>query len=417
MYREATIYQKFVCSSPGLLRKIFSSSASFAILIALYGCLEPIEPETVGFDDLLVVEGLITDRPVKQKVTLSRTIPLGGEDTIRRMEEDATVWIVDQSGNTIDFFEEEQGIYMTRDAYAGEIGGTFQLFIQTINGNNYESEVVSMLPTPPVDSIYAEFEPSPTSGNARGGFFNFFIDARNNPQQNQYYRWTWNSTFELTVPNPSRWLWIGGNDVIIREVGSENDDLQVELCWNTEYGTSVILQELLIPSAGVIKLPILSFHSDSRRMRIGYSLEVKQYALSRASFEYWNAIAESTQEQGSLFDTQVGTITGNIRNVNDDREIVLGIFEASQEMSLRRQYHPLEFGKAGFSRISTNFVQCSDIEPIISGVDEIGKTMEERGDAVILTFFVTAPPSAYYYPPICADCTLYGDNKRPSFWE
>ncbi|GEM_PF-6719317 len=390
---------------------------SILVLLTFNQCTEPIDPLTIGFDDLLVVEGLITDQLDRQKVTLSRTIPLGLEDSTARMEVGAAVWMVDQDGQRIDFVEEEEGVYLTQQPYAGSVGGTVQLFIETMNENRYESDVVTMVATPPLDSIYAEFEPQPSVNNAQGGVFNFFIDARNNPGQNRYYRWTWNSTFELTVPHPSKWLWLGGNDVILREVGGENNDLQVQFCWNTETSTEIILQELRTPSTGITRLPITGFHSDSKRMRLGYSLEVKQYALSGPSFDYWSAVAESTQDRGSLFDSQVGTIAGNIRNVNNDREVVLGIFEASQEVSIRRQYDPLDFNSVGFRRSGVNFIECPSVIPLVSEVDEIGKTMEERQGSVILTFFITQPPTAIYYPPRCADCTRYGDNQRPSFWE
>ncbi|MEQ9298751.1 MAG: DUF4249 domain-containing protein [Cyclobacteriaceae bacterium] len=392
---------------------------TFAIIpLVLTQCLEPIDLETTAFDDLLVVEGLITDQSTRQQITLSRTIPLGLEDSSRRAEVGATVWVLSQDGNRIDFIEEEQGVYMTEELMSGKVGETFQLFIETANQRSYRSDVVTMVATPELDSIYAEFEQSPSSINSTAGLFHFYIDARNNPDQNQYYRWTWNSTFELTVPIPSRWLWVGGNDVIIRELGGENDHLQVQFCWNTEYSSQVLLRDLPAPLAGVIKFPITSFLSDSKRMHLGYSIEVKQYAVSKQSYEYWSSIAEITQEQGSLFDTQVGTITGNIRNVNEESEIVLGIFEAAQERSLRRQYHPLDFSSSGFRRREINYVNCDGTEPIVSTSEEIGETMERIGAGYVITFFTTGnPATAFYYPRRCSECTQYGDNQRPDFWE
>lgn len=387
------------------------------MLILLAGCVKPIDPEDIGFEDLLVVESLLTDQFKVHEVMLTRTISLDAENDTIRPETNAMVWVTDETDADYVFEESAPGIYSSVSAFAGVIGRSYQLIIEISDGSRYESDEVVLLGTPSIDSLYADFVLLPVPGNPNSGQFEFYLDARSNPEGAQFFRWIWNSTFELTVSNPSKWLWLGGTDVLIREIGSENDDLQVERCWVSENSTSIRIGELLVPEAGLSRLAITSFNADSRKMYLGYSLEVKQYALSEQSYNYWNELAQSIQEQGSLSDSQVGTVKGNISAVTNPEEVVLGLFEASQEVSVRRQWHPLDFNADGYRRQTIFYVDCSDLEPIVSTVQELEEVMNQIGESHTITFFITEPPTVVYHPKRCSDCTLYGSNQRPDFWE
>jgi len=381
------------------------------------GCVEQIAPEQLEFEDLLVVEGFITDQEVPQEISLTRTFFLTESET-SNAESGADVVVVNQSGDRISFIEEEPGRYLSEAPFAAEVGGSLQLFITTASGREYESSEVTVLSTPPIDSLYAEFTPEPYFRNFFAGRFSFFIDARANPEANRFYRWKWNSTFELSMRRPSRWLFIN-NEFIIRERGSENDSLQVEVCWQTRENSDLSIDELLVPAQGIERLPILNFFSEEGFMKRGYSLEVKQYAISSESYAFWNQIKETNEGQGSLSDTQPGTIVGNIRSLSNPDEIVLGFFEAAQEVSVRRQFDRLDFFDDGFRVIRPNFVDCFNVDSLVSGKSaaEVAAALEEFGPDYVLTYFTDAPPLAYYYPIECALCTEYGSNVRPDFWE
>lgn len=388
--------------------------ASFLLLVAMVTCVEPIDPASVGTSDLLVVEGIVTDQPERQEVLLSRTNTIRSSEILR--ETGATVWMVDGSGLTIDFEEVEDGRYLTVNPYAAGVGQTLQLFITTSQNREYKSEVVEVQTTPPIDSVYAEFTPEPTQ-NIFAGRFQFFVDSRENPERKRYFRWKWNTTFELSVPWPSRWILRDG-EFINRDRGGANDSIQVEICWSTFISPDLVIQDLEIPELGVRKLPLLSFHSDNRQMIRGYNIQVKQYALEEESFNYWNQIQEITEDQGSLSDKQPGTIVGNLTSITDPAEIVLGYFEAAQEQSVRRQYVPLDFLDVGYRAIEGNFVNCV-VDSVVSAKtpQAVGATLEDLGDEWALAYFSDGPPFAVFYPKSCSECTQYGVNKRPDFWE
>ncbi len=383
------------------------------LIFVIVSCVEPVDFESIGFDDLLVVDAMITDEPGIQTVILSRTHPLGSDTTV--YEWGASVYMQDLSGRRVDFLQNNSGFYQTASDFAVIPGEKWQLFITTSDERNYISEIAEVIPTPAIDSLYAEFIPSSSSINNLGGNFTFYIDAHQT-NNTEYMRWTWNRTFELSVANPSRWLWTGGNNYEIRELGGVNDSIQVEICWRTEILDKIMTRKLIDPGEGVVRLPMTSFHSDSKLMLRGYSMEVKQYALSEASFNYWNEIGNSIQGQGGISAIQVGTIRGNIRSVDNPDEIVLGYFDAVDEESVRRMFVAQNFNAAGYRRRFLNYVSCYDIETRQSDISELGETMEAFGPGWAIAFF-TSPSTVHYLPSRCSECTYYGSNKKPDFWE
>ena len=386
----------------------------FAISL-LYHCSEPVDFQSSDFESLLVIEGLITDEMKYQSVRATRTVPIDSDE--ENVVTGATVKVSIDNEVEISFFlNDSTGTYLSEQPFAGEIGKIYQLMVTTADGQQYFSQPVEMLPTPSIDSIYALFEPQPDPLNSGAGNFSFYLATGSDEIPSRFYRWTWTSAFELSVPLPSRFLWTGGNTFISRERGGENDDLQVEICWQMDTSSQILLTQTPTAATTVPQQPLTSFPSSSRAMRRAFGLEVKQYTLSQESFEYWNLIAQISQGQGTLFDRQAGTVVGNIRNVEDSTATILGIFEAAQEVVTTRIFRPLEFTDMGFRRNGSHIVDCEDIEPETTDVDEIGLFMEQNQEAFTLCCFITEPPTAVYVIKRCSDCTQFGQNHPPDFW-
>jgi hypothetical protein len=76
----------------------------------------------------------------------------------------------------------------------------------------------------------------------------------------------------------------------------------------------------------------------------GYYLTVLQQTLSPAAYNYWDQLRENANPGGGLFDPTPGTVSGNIQNLDDPEELVLGFFYATQTDTLRRLIRPGELG-------------------------------------------------------------------------
>jgi hypothetical protein len=126
------------------------------------------------------------------------------------------------------------------------------------------------------------------------------------------------------------WTEIRSNKTII----ARKED--VHTCWQTLESKDIKLGSTIKLSADIIKeVPVNVIDIATNKLYFGYSILVKQYALSREAFEYWTDLAKTTQGTGSLFDPQPSQVTGNIRNKANNKELVFGYFSAAVEQKQR----------------------------------------------------------------------------------
>jgi hypothetical protein len=64
-------------------------------------------------------------------------------------------------------------------------------------------------------------------------------------------------------------------------------------------------------------------------------ISVKQLSINREAYEYWERIKIMIENQGSLFDIPPAPINGNIINVNNPNEKVLGFYEVAKSQVTR----------------------------------------------------------------------------------
>ena len=124
------------------------------LLILSNSCIVQFIPDITENQELLVVEGLLTDQPGPNTVKLSSSLPLGEASNAKPVT-GCNVTITDDLGSTIYLGETEPGTYIT---YAhGILGRTYTLHINKTIGTrvlNYESSPMEMKPVPKIDSIY-----------------------------------------------------------------------------------------------------------------------------------------------------------------------------------------------------------------------------------------------------------------------
>ena len=62
-----------------------------------------------------------------------------------------------------------------------------------------------------------------------------------------------------------------------------------------------------------------------------YYLFVEQESLSQNAFDYWSEVKINTVREGTQFEPEIGNISSNFKNVDDDSERVFGYFYASEK--------------------------------------------------------------------------------------
>lgn len=362
-----------------------------------HSCIERFDPPSSGSQNLLVVEALLTNEDHPFEVRLARTMQL--DTTVWAPEQGAQVSISIGSGEEYELWEFSGGRYRSPDNINTKVGESYQLHIRTSNGNRYASDQVIMRNTPPIDSISWKYEEIP-SRDLQG--VQFYVTTHDPENNTWYYRWEWVETWSFYTPYYSVIYW-EDQQVKPRE---EN----INKCWKTGKSTAIqIATSRILDKDLIYQYPL--YYADNTRDRFNskYSLNVKQYSLSEESYYYWKELKAATENLGSLFDPQPTSLHGNIHNINNDREIVIGYFDAATVQERRAFISSLEIPRMKFP---DDFKTCEEVLVPYSKIN--GKWLEG-----LWLIYSTKIQGAILYAmstPECIDCRLYGTNVEPDYW-
>ncbi len=92
-----------------------------ALLILVDGCIAQFIPEVGEDQNLLVVDGIITDQSGQNSVKLSLSSPLGGKSGTKTLSE-CSITVSDDFGNSFKFTETDAGTYIPDASFCGSVG-------------------------------------------------------------------------------------------------------------------------------------------------------------------------------------------------------------------------------------------------------------------------------------------------------
>ena len=336
----------------------------------LSACIEPIEININSEKaEKLVVNGMITDQPGPHRVNLSLSSDVFNNEDVTKVS-GAIVTIHDDKGQIFVLSESSQGNYVTTEStIQGEVGRSYTLKIELKDGRTYESTPEKLNPNSGLSSIDSQYSVRRERDNQgvlnQLNGFDIFVDVEESPNSDQsLYRWRWTGTYEsltypqnhtqdtiinadtFTVPKPwpcSGWVFqspafpptdptVG----ILKQIAP----CECCTCWIEEYSQLVLLFEVGLSQTSPKQIATNFIAVDNARFYNKYHINVEQISLSRTGFEFWKSI-QSQQNQGSIFDTTLGTTPTNIAGVNNNDE-VLGYFGASSIKSISKFIFPSE---------------------------------------------------------------------------
>ncbi len=341
------------------------------LLFAL-SCVTPFNPDTQTLDQKLIVDGLVTDQPGRSLITLSLTADytLGA---LNYYATKATVYTTDNANKRTDYKETSIGVYQPADvAWKGVPGETYTLFVTTSDGRQFKSTAQKLNPVAPIDTVYYEYTKKPNVGVLtfdKG--FDLYADTRDPATPGNFYRWSWTNYAPL--------VFCRTQDITTRGITTTYGYGCCEPCWDILrcYSCNNVASDSRINGNKISRQPITRIPYTSTER---YYVEVEQQSLSAESFQYWNTVAQLTQNNGGIFDATPVQLKGNITCTNREGEPAFGFFGAS-----------------GVS-IKALFVDRS--------------TPKDLPDALQLP--IALPP-----PTACAKCveSAYRTQKVPRFWK
>ncbi|OWP64759.1 hypothetical protein CDA63_03090 [Hymenobacter amundsenii] len=373
-------------------------------LLGLAGssCLKPYEPAIIaGPNRYLVVDGHINGRGVTT-VRLAYSINLDSPDRFPP-ESGAQVYIEDDRSARYPLREAGPGRYVSA-TLALPAGRSYHLRIITRERQEYASDLVVLPQTPPYDKLAATLQPDGLQ---------VYLNTHDDSGNIQHYRWEYDETWEFTSAFESIQVYKKPLGRVLPR--KEN----IYRCWRTENAATVkTFSTVRLTQAAVRDYRLLFVPRDDIRLRHLYSLNVRQYALSRPEFDYWEAVKKNTDNLGTLFDPLPSQIQGNVHSLYRPDEPVLGFVGAStvteQRIFVRRQDLPVEWTKF----INKGYEHCVDLDTFPSR-RYLDFTYDDFfGDSTYRMPVARLRPGEAYTASTqdCVDCRLRGTNVKPDFW-
>ena len=304
----------------------------FLLALILQACISPFTPKLADLPPKLVVDGLLTDQSGPHKLRLAFSAPFDNSDAIfNRDVVEATVYLTDDKSTRIDYLPTGRGNFQTPDAVRGIAGRSYVLHINLADGRQYESKPELLRTSPPIDTVYTEFEAF--TGRFERGQFRVFLDLNDPATTGDYYRWKW--THYDAVDYCVKKTEIPGRGRI--------EFPCCEPCWNitTCNGCLLLGSDALINGRKLSRQEIAIMPYDTIAP---YYLRVEQQRMTKAAYDFWKRAKEQTANTGGLFDLPPATVMGNVVSKTNPDEQVLGFFGASGQafrvVYLRRDTAP-----------------------------------------------------------------------------
>ena len=366
----------------------------FTIVTFLWTCKIPYYPPVNAKQtNYLVVEGYITSN-TPTVIKLSHTRVVSQFDTARALPETgANVVVEDDRGGSYQLTESVAGIYTMGNANL-DSSYKYSLYISTSSGKKYQSDFVPFETSPPITGIDQAL---------KQGDLQVYVNTKNQQNNSRYYRWEYRETWEYHTPYVSGYEYFPADGMVGQRI------TPVHICWVTDNSSNVIVGSSTGLQDNVIHSPLAYFLNHDRRLRVLYSVLITQYALDSSAYQFWKEMKNNSEDIGSIFSTQPSQAKGNIHNVSDSTEKVIGYVGAGNTSQYRGFIDNSSLPATWNSPTGCFTVQVPDVPDSFA-------FYFSSGLIPLYTEYVNNVEVFDAAFEECADCTYLGSTTKPSFW-
>ena len=400
--------------------------------VILDGCVEPFDAKTEVFEDVIVIDALLTDEEKQHRVLLTRAFRF--EENTPKAERNANVTVVDNEGTVYLFQETEPGVYLSQTEFLVAQGKSYTLKVKTSDGKSYMSRAV---PTPlkvPISDLKTK-----RLVNDMGEIgISILLDNAAISEEPTYFRFEYDETYKIIAPNydPFEFEIIDyvACDGDFYEVGIKPRTEEQRICFGSAKSSRLIqTSTAALEGNEVVNFNIRFISRDNYIISHRYSILVRQYTQTQDAYSYYEQLGDFSSSDNVFSQIQPGFLAGNLRSETDGDEKVLGYFEVVS-VSEKRQYfnfsdlfpneilppyavscetvsNPLLIGRGYHCDGNGNCDGACEsplIEGILAGIIVFNSTNENP------TFDTPGP--YFTLPSPCGDCTKLGSNVVPEFW-
>jgi hypothetical protein len=380
-------------------------------LIIIQSCKKPYNPPAIASPgSYLVVEGVINAGADSTIIKLSRTVnPSSG--TTDNPETGAVVSVQSSTNATYPLVETSPGNYSVPGLNL-DVTKNYRISIKTSSSQQYLSDLVPVNVTPPIDSV---------GYTVQSNGIQLYLNTHDPNNNTHYYRWDYAETWQFHSKYQSDYI-TNGVQIVPRTLAQ-----QVYSCFGNNVSSTILLGSSAKLSQDVIyQSPLTSVVSTSEKLETKYSIQVKQYALTSDAFNFYTNLKKNTEQLGSIFDAEPSEIAGNIHNVSNANEPVVGYISACTIQSKRIFIANSQLPQSWFATypydcgpLDSNWFAEPNTSPPVNMVAYYLIPLNS-GNIPVQAFYQKGGPGVAGYlssDPECVDCTLRGTTTPPSFWK
>lgn len=294
---------------------IYFSLAVFSYVA--WSCVDEISLNVDTDQRSLVIDGFVTDSMGDFRLKLAESSVIGiGNDNILDPVGGATVKLMDSTGESYPYVEEEtSGSYLLTDFKALR-GRDYFIDIVLPSGNHYQSKPASLRGSSKIDDISYDVREEVITNNAGQivtedrisvKISTSFADAEEPP----FLRWRVAGEYQVQEGYP------GALDLRRCYVKNNLDINAIRIFDASQVNGDALFEQVIAETA-------YDFRFGEQ-----YCFKISQFSISEEEYEYWRNIKEVIDIDGSLFDPPPGTVVGNIFNVDNPDDVAVGYFSVA----------------------------------------------------------------------------------------
>lgn len=376
----------------------------FALLVVFVSCKDKYVPKVQSTGaGYLVVEGFINSGGTPSTFSLTRTTKLYDTADIV-YEQGAAVTVQGENQENYPLTETSPGTYVS-GSLALNPAEKYRLHITTQDGKEYVSDFEPVRQTVPIDSV---------SWQRTGDGITLYVSTHD-PQTNPgYYRWDYDETWEFHSAFESSLYYVKdpSTNEVLRAAFRNPDglvDTTIYKCWRNEHSTNITLGSTEKLSSDVIYLPFHQVANGDQRLSVLYSINVKQFSLSKEAYNFYNTLKINTEQLGSIFDPSPTSLPSNLHCVSDPSETVVGYVSVTEEQDKRIFIRHADVPGWDYYQDCQEFLIDNNRDSIlVHGAGTLPTEPAQSMGQNIASFFAAQAT--------CVDCTLTGSNVRPAYW-
>ncbi|MBC7410406.1 MAG: DUF4249 domain-containing protein [Arcicella sp.] len=303
-------------------------------LTILLGCIDTYDIDFNQKNNVLVVEGFLTDdyqNPDTIKIQYSRYVERS--TFISPIASVKASIMALGTGKEITLVEQKLGGFLPPTDFRINPSEKYSLHFALPNGEQYESAPEQIYTTPPILKVYDKFNAQSRLSDDGKKFLasnDIFLDFKDTPKQKDYYLWRYthyerivhcttcyNSAYDLNTLGCTIKL-ASFNRTPYYDYQCAGECYAIIKGKPINIMSDVVSDGDLVTGRLIAKIPYHYLY--------GCLVEIQQMSISPQNYTFYRNLELQSQSTGGLADTPAAAIVGNINNVTNSSDKVVGYF-------------------------------------------------------------------------------------------